>query len=57
MLMTMLAALLNIVSAQQQTGVIKGKITTADNKPAEGVTVLVKGTPKNAIADNDGFLK
>lgn len=35
-------------------GNIQGKITTADNKPAEGVTVLIKNTVKIAVADNDG---
>jgi iron complex outermembrane receptor protein len=42
------------LSAQQPTGSIKGKITTADKKPAEGVTVLLKNSNKNAVADNDG---
>lgn len=57
LMVIMLTGLWTAVSAQQLTGTIKGKITTADNKPAEGVTVLVKGTPKNAIADNDGFFE
>jgi iron complex outermembrane receptor protein len=38
-------------------GNISGKITTSDNKPAEGVTVLVKNTAKNAIADNSGVFE
>ena len=38
----------------QQPGSITGKITTSDNKPAEGVTVILKNTPKNAVADNNG---
>jgi len=43
--------------AQQSSGSIKGKITTVDNKPAEGVTVLIKNSVKNAIADNDGVFE
>jgi len=35
-------------------GMIAGKITTADNKPAEGVTVLLKNKNRNVIADNNG---
>ncbi|HMO60802.1 MAG TPA: TonB-dependent receptor [Ferruginibacter sp.] len=42
------------VCAQQPTGIIKGKITTADGKAAEGVTVLLKNSAKNGVADNDG---
>lgn len=43
--------------AQNTTGVIKGKITTADNKPGEGVTVLVKNSVKTAVADNEGVFE
>src|SRR5688500_6189182 len=57
MLMTMMVVLMTTVSAQQITGSIKGKITTSDNKPAEGVTVLVRNTSKNAVADNDGVFE
>lgn len=39
---------------EEQTGRIKGRITTADNKPAEGVTVLVKNAVKSTVADNEG---
>ncbi|MES1225109.1 MAG: carboxypeptidase-like regulatory domain-containing protein, partial [Bacteroidota bacterium] len=45
------------VSAQTTTGTIEGRVTTADNKPAEGVTVLVKNLNRNTIADNNGFYK
>jgi iron complex outermembrane receptor protein len=38
----------------QTSGSIKGKITTSDNKPAEGVSVIIKNTGKNAVADNTG---
>lgn len=40
-----------------QTGTIQGKITTLDNKPAEGVTILIENTPKYGIADNDGVFE
>lgn len=53
LLMSMIVLVAGI-SAQQPPGIIKGKITTADNKPAEGVTVLIKNTVKNAVADNNG---
>ncbi|MDH7460374.1 TonB-dependent receptor [Chitinophagaceae bacterium 26-R-25] len=33
---------------------IKGKVTTADNKPAAYVTVIMRGTNKSAITDDDG---
>jgi len=38
--------MLVLISArtQQNSGAIKGKITAADNKAAEGVTVLMKNT-------------
>ena len=36
-------------------GGVKGKITTSDNKPASMVTVVVKGTKKNALAAADGY--
>jgi iron complex outermembrane receptor protein len=35
-------------------GIIKGKITTSDHKPAIAVTVLVKGSSKNAVTDDEG---
>jgi iron complex outermembrane receptor protein len=38
-------------------GSLTGKITTADNKPAEGVTVLIKNTAQNTIANNDGVFE
>ena len=54
MLIVAMLTLLTGISAQPATGSIKGKVTTADNKPAEGVTVLVKNTVKNTVADNSG---
>lgn len=37
-----------------QSGVIKGKITTSDGKPAEFVNVILKGMTKGTIADAEG---
>ena len=54
MLIVAMLALLTGISAQPATGYIKGKVTTVDNKPAEGVTILIKNTVKNAVADNSG---
>lgn len=55
LLMMMLTLMIATVTAQQQsTGSIKGTIITADNKPAEGVTILIKNSDKNAIANNKG---
>lgn len=41
-------------SAQNTPGSIKGLVTTSNNKPAEGVTVILKNTSRNTIADNNG---
>jgi iron complex outermembrane receptor protein len=35
-------------------GTIKGRVTTADNKPAPAVTVLLKGTRKITVTEEDG---
>lgn len=37
-----------------QSGIIKGKITTSDGKPAEFVNVILKGTTKGTVADVEG---
>jgi iron complex outermembrane receptor protein len=42
------------VSAQQTAGIIKGKVTTTDNKPAAMVTVVLKNTKRNALSGDDG---
>ena len=57
MLILLLLFFIAPVVAQQTTGTIRGKIISADNKPAEGVTILVKNSDKNAIANNDGFFE
>lgn len=38
----------------QGTGTIKGMVQTSDNKPAEGVSVTLKGLNRTTIADNNG---
>ena len=38
----------------QSTGSIKGTIQTSDNKPAEGVSITLKGLNRTTIADNNG---
>ncbi len=40
--------------AQQQTGSIKGTVKTSDSKPAEGVTIALKGTTQGTTVDNNG---
>ncbi len=40
--------------AHAQNGALKGIVLNADNKPAEGVSILLKKTAKNAVADNEG---
>jgi iron complex outermembrane receptor protein len=51
-----LFALLGMIwaNAQQKNGTVKGQVWTEDKKPAEGVTVSVKGFPWFSIADNKG---
>lgn len=42
------------LNGQVSEGHITGKITTSDNREAEGVTVLLRNTLKSAVADNGG---
>ncbi|MFT3705369.1 MAG: TonB-dependent receptor [Agriterribacter sp.] len=42
------------VLAQNAKGNIEGKITTVDDKPASMVTVLIKGTKKTTLTEDDG---
>jgi iron complex outermembrane recepter protein len=48
------AAIVSTAFAQQEKGTITGTITTNDNKPAAMVTVMVKGSKKNALTADDG---
>lgn len=38
----------------QQTGIIKGRVTTADNKPAQAITVALKGATLGTITNEKG---
>jgi iron complex outermembrane receptor protein len=38
----------------QVNGNIKGTVQTSDNKPAEGVSITIKGLNRTTIADNNG---
>lgn len=46
----------NTVSAEEidNGGSIKGLVTTSDNKPAPGVVVVLKGTKKTTLTDDNG---
>lgn len=54
MFMTWMVVLATTISAQQTTGIIKGDVTTADNKPAAMVTVILKDTKRSALSSDDG---
>jgi iron complex outermembrane receptor protein len=57
MLMTAMTILLVNILAQPSAGIIKGKVTTSDNKPAAMVTVVMKDAKKNTLtADDGGFI-
>ncbi|MBS1566251.1 MAG: TonB-dependent receptor [Bacteroidetes bacterium] len=56
-LLTLLSFILVQAIGQTTPGAVKGSISTSDNKPAEGVTVYVRGTNKIVIADNNGDFK
>lgn len=38
----------------QQTIIVKGTVTSEDNEPLPGVTIVIKGTTKGVISDIDG---
>jgi len=46
--------MLSLTVFSQTGGNLKGIIKTSDNKPAEGVSLSIKGTNKNTIAGNNG---
>ena len=43
------------LSAQEKKFEIKGKVTTSDNQPLEGVSVLIKGTQLGVSTDKSGL--
>ena len=53
-LLAFLFILFTATSFAQSTGTIKGTVQTSDSKPAEGVSVSLKGLNKTTIADNNG---
>jgi iron complex outermembrane recepter protein len=42
------------MAQSSKTGTITGKVTTADGRPAEGVSVMLAGTSKGAITNAEG---
>lgn len=46
--------LLSALTASAQTGSISGTVTTSDGKPAEYVSVTLKGTSKGDVTDGSG---
>lgn len=40
--------------SEEHNGVIKGKVVTADGQPAAAVTVVIKGTKKTTLTNEDG---
>ncbi|MBT31369.1 MAG: TonB-dependent siderophore receptor [Thalassobius sp.] len=55
-IITLLLALLTVdtLFAQQATGIIKGKVKTSDNNPAETINVLLANSKKGAVTKADG---
>jgi iron complex outermembrane receptor protein len=51
---TCLFLLFSATAFAQVTGSIKGTVQTSDNKPAEGVSITIKGLNRTTIADNNG---
>lgn len=44
----------NLFANEDEKGGITGKVTTSDGQPAASVTVLIKGTSRIALTDNNG---
>lgn len=57
LLLLCMLSLIRMVNAQTGAGLIKGTVITADKKPAEGVTVTIPASNRQAIADNDGHFE
>ena len=53
-LLLCLFVLFTATAFAQNTGSIKGTVQTSDNKPAEGVSITLKGLNRTTIADNNG---
>lgn len=44
----------NSFASENDNGTLKGTVTTSDNQPADGVTIVIKGTRKTAVTQTDG---
>jgi iron complex outermembrane receptor protein len=53
-LLLCLFVLFTATAFAQNTGSIRGTVQTSDNKPAEGVSITLKGLKRTTIADNNG---
>lgn len=56
-LIVLLTILAVAAMAQQPAGSVRGKITSSDGKPAEGVSILVKNKKHNALSDKNGYFE
>ncbi|WP_206513864.1 TonB-dependent receptor [Pseudoflavitalea rhizosphaerae] len=54
LMMTLIFICSLITFAADETGIIRGKVTTSDGNPAEAVTVTFKGTKRSAVTDEFG---
>jgi iron complex outermembrane receptor protein len=54
-LLILLTLSIATLSAQENTGLIKGKVITSDGKTAGDVTVQIKGTTKGKVTDENGL--
>src|SRR6476469_7922947 len=45
------------VVADAPSGIVSGNITTTDKEPAAFVTVILKGTTRSAVTDENGFFE
>jgi iron complex outermembrane receptor protein len=56
-LLILLTLSIATLSAQENTGLIKGKVITSDGKTAGDVTVQIKGTTKGKVTDENGLFE
>lgn len=54
LIVSLFLGLFSVAKSQVNTGNIKGTIITNEQKPAEGVSIIVKNTPRYAVSDNKG---
>lgn len=46
-----------VFSVMAQNAILSGKVSTADGKPAESVNLIVKGTGKGTVTNQQGFYR